>query len=612
MNRYLHSVVRALCVRLVHEAVRRRLPVLPSIRAVAGVSGVSNRTVAGVLRELEREGYVAVVQGKGVAPTGKAFGAGELRKARARSRHIPIDPLFEDTRGRRPGGDTPALGHAVETIRSLLRQADASGRLPAMRSIAATAGVSTGTIKRALALLSRGGEVVTIRGKGVFTAAGGRNVLSGKGRAGESKPPKRKKKWEQLRERILRDIGGGVYPPGAELPSLQSLAHTCGTSYQPMKRALMSLAGDGHLHPFKRGYRVPGLGSARSAAVVLFVDAHARLDTAHVYPQLIDTVGQFERACRERDMALHVVFLRDTNWRRIPLDRLGVEKIAEATSIFGFCFRAGRGTDDLSLVRWLARFRKPIAVIDDVGEGEYDEMCAQSRKTAVFKLGTGNQGACRVAEYLLRLGHTNAAYFSQYHTTVWSRARCETIGKTFARNRTGTSLVSFTLGEEHFKALARLHLHVSPAKYERLLQPRYLRRERNLIARNLMHHPKVRRRFSGLFSLFDRALAQPEITAWIASNDEAASLAFEYLTDKRVAVPGRISLIAFDNTPDLYYRGITSYDFDLGTVVRTIMGFFFDGGFPAGMPPADRVIETEGRLLERRTTGRAATEPGRR
>ena len=43
MNRYLHSVVRALCVRLVHEAVRRRLPVLPSIWAVAGVSGVNKQ-----------------------------------------------------------------------------------------------------------------------------------------------------------------------------------------------------------------------------------------------------------------------------------------------------------------------------------------------------------------------------------------------------------------------------------------------------------------------------------------------------------------------------------------------------------------------------------------
>ncbi len=64
-----------------------------------------------------------------------------------------------------------------------------------------------------------------------------------------------------------------------------------------------------------------------------------------------------------------------------------------------------------------------------------------------------------------------------------------------------------------------------------------------------------------LSSVFTRAARQSGITAWVCANDELAGLAQAFLHVRGLSVPGRISLVGFDNSDLAFRLGLTSFDF---------------------------------------------------
>ncbi|MBD3421933.1 MAG: hypothetical protein GF398_17620 [Chitinivibrionales bacterium] len=62
-------------------------------------------------------------------------------------------------------------------------------------------------------------------------------------------------------------------------------------------------------------------------------------------------------------------------------------------------------------------------------------------------------------------------------------------------------------------------------------------------------------------ALFQRALKNKSITAWVCANDDVAEFAQVFLREQSRSVRKRISLLGFDNTYRAMHLGISSYSF---------------------------------------------------
>ncbi|MBD3240531.1 MAG: hypothetical protein GF331_08090 [Chitinivibrionales bacterium] len=104
-------------------------------------------------------------------------------------------------------------------------------------------------------------------------------------------------------------------------------------------------------------------------------------------------------------------------------------------------------------------------------------------------------------------------------------------------------------------------------------------------------------------SLFERALRDTAITAWVAINDPCGYAALDFLHGKKVAVPDRIALIAFDDSVEAFVLGLSSYNFNVAAVVRAMIGHLLS---PPGGPSAraPRLVEVAGRVVARESTGK--------
>jgi DNA-binding LacI/PurR family transcriptional regulator len=102
--------------------------------------------------------------------------------------------------------------------------------------------------------------------------------------------------------------------------------------------------------------------------------------------------------------------------------------------------------------------------------------------------------------------------------------------------------------------------------------------------------------------IFEKALADPSITAWITENDSTALLASKFLSSKGVVVPKDISLAGFDNLAFSYQFNITSYNFLISGIVQKAVYFILN---PLHLSPRKRTrIECPGTVVERGSTGR--------
>jgi hypothetical protein len=67
--------------------------------------------------------------------------------------------------------------------------------------------------------------------------------------------------------------------------------------------------------------------------------------------------------------------------------------------------------------------------------------------------------------------------------------------------------------------------------------------------------------------LFNAALSNPSISAWVCEHDHLAIRALYFLKGKDVSVPGRISVVGFYDTTEAFRDSLTSYNFNMHDAV---------------------------------------------
>jgi len=105
--------------------------------------------------------------------------------------------------------------------------------------------------------------------------------------------------------------------------------------------------------------------------------------------------------------------------------------------------------------------------------------------------------------------------------------------------------------------------------------------------------------------LMEQALACPGVTAWAAGNDRSALIALAFLKERGVRVPDDLSVVSFDDLPQAYAAGLTSYNFNESAGVRAVFSHVLGVGPRVRGVPAHEPVEIEGFMSVRATSGPA-------
>jgi hypothetical protein len=263
------------------------------------------------------------------------------------------------------------------------------------------------------------------------------------------------------------------------------------------------------------------------------------------------------------------------------------------------------------VVSLLSDVRKPLAILDESDSGFLREQAAVHPGMRLFELGMGPLHGALMGAFLAGLGHRRAAYLSTAHQAQWSRNREEGLLRAF--HSRGGALETYTREEPaplvHRERLAEVTAGTIAA-LTRFASPDAQPGPDELAALIAQLHTQARECVDltvprhELRELFETALQDDSLTAWVCGNDMMAHEALAFLADHGVPVPGQISVAGFDDTDREFRQNLTSYNHNIPAIVRQMLGHVLD------WPPARRGQRTAadhevpGFVNARRTTAR--------
>jgi hypothetical protein len=264
------------------------------------------------------------------------------------------------------------------------------------------------------------------------------------------------------------------------------------------------------------------------------------------------------------------------------------------------------------VLRTLRSFKKPVAIADDYGieRGEFPELKAGNVRH--FHMTASKHAAKQIGLFLLGLEHRRIAFISPFHGATWSQSRYENLLDCVAAHDTGAEVRLYSFNKykavgdyfghmelrahfSEFHSFYKTWKHRLPQSYSHWLDQTTGQRLKTLAG-------KAEISFQ-MKSLFDSALDNKHISAWVLANDMAGVAAYRYLKKRKIAIPGRISLISFDDSPDALDARLSSYNFNMPSLARGMMGFILNSFFYRGNA-GKKPVEVEGHIVERETIKR--------
>jgi DNA-binding LacI/PurR family transcriptional regulator/DNA-binding transcriptional regulator YhcF (GntR family) len=510
----------------------------------------------------------------------------------------------------------PAIEKAKSAILDKLKAGDiAPGeRLPSSRDLAAGLGVSLVSMWKALKQLQREGVCTGRRGDGFRLARIAHESPGKKHPAREPLSSLHRPSWKKIAAIIERDLYQGRYRRGNVFPSRKELSLKYGVSYQTLAKAFDFLVSQQLLIPHGKSFTVAqwraGSSSGAASRIVLYMPAFedGSLNLGVFGEELCRTI---ERECAASALCLDVVTYYasdDTDIRLINFRTGKQAAIEDSNNIFGYIILYMREGWE-SLVKQISRFRKPVAVHDDLGEFSLPASRGGYRNVRSFTSSAGHDHARAVARRLLAGGHTGIAYISPFHRAQWSQNRLEGLRAVFSSAGYEGQPREYVLDD--FSARLDYYSHARSKSNSESMQSVYSQ-WRNAIP--VDYCTRMDRHFGAEFEMLlseaeayrqvkrlcSKALGDASITAWIAANDLTAVMALEFLREARVAVPEKISLISFDDSSIAVTNNLTSYNFNLSTVAAAMISHALNRSIPGQYKRAQKIY-ISGTVIERGT-----------
>jgi DNA-binding LacI/PurR family transcriptional regulator/DNA-binding FadR family transcriptional regulator len=502
---------------------------------------------------------------------------------------------------------TPALDQALTHLRGLT-SAGPDHRLPVLAGLARQAGVSHVTMMRALHVLRDQGVVSVSHRHGV-------RVLRRPDQADAPPPPlsapQSMQKWKRLAERIGSDMNAGAFPSDA-LPPTKELLSRYGISYPTLRKALAELCAREALAASRTRHRIVRPSTANlNGTVVLIAAADASGGLAMGTNRTRLHLSMTESLCAGYRVRLA---LMPFDWntsrllRSVPDGRTLSELLAHGT-VLGFVvwlvlMSAG---SQVTLLQRLTGYRLPVAALDEWGEPEVARQVGLHSRTKVFCMATSAEPARAVGRHLLALGHTRVAYLSPVTDARWSFNRLRGLREAF--DAVAGASVTPIVAAKHVQLHGTRPFDGYAPRLAELIRriPHGLRGKDGRVAGRVLSGlaaevPTVAFREhyrATVMPLFEQAIAQHQVTAWVCDNDATALMALEFLAARKVDVPGRISVAGFDDEPAASQHGLTSHNFNGQGTMQAMLAHVLQ----PGRERADGPVEVPGYVVQRRSSG---------
>ena len=232
------------------------------------------------------------------------------------------------------------------------------------------------------------------------------------------------------------------------------------------------------------------------------------------------------------------------------------------------------------------------------------------RNACIFRNTTSLIPGTQVGRYLLELGHKKIAYISPFHQYAWSRARLIALQDIFIKAGLGDAVVPF-ISELDFTTEAKDHSQVSRLQkyytnWRKDIPQLFVPDFDDLMGYLAKWGTTWGEQRMQMAPVFKKLCRDKRITAWVFPSDFLGTVAQDYLRERRVSVPADISIVAFDNSARALNRRLTSYSFNTPAVARAMLEFVVNRESPRWRKRKP-VIEIEGTIVERESSGRAKT-----
>ena len=527
---------------------------------------------------------------------------------------------------KQPQKSSPAVRKAARFIIELAIEGRLNVRQPLaqLSELAADAETSIVTMSKACRLLKQREVLSGVSGRRFRLAdvsAQELRALSDELEQHDTAPLRTSKKWERLRENLEQDLLNGAYPAGEPLPSLKEMRFRYGASYPTLVKVLGALCKHGLIEETNRGYRAASLiASPRSGKIILLgnrtdVDHRLKLDVGA--DDFLRTL-QFE--CSRSGLKIESIVYGEEDgathywpeYSTVPLDFKGQE------NVFGYIMVILHGEVDVAepVLRDLAHFQRPVAILTSDRSFTLPSYLRRPGQFQIFHIGAAEKHATTVARFLLQLGHHRVAYISPLHGALWSKERLAGLASTYETAGFGDSVQAFTLdnyiNRMSFRKDAYDHWYNADVEAAHKVLDKEIGIISMRIASQEAHGAADYVKFAMVYKeiqaqlnkLFDAALKDSSITAWIAGNDLVASYAVDYIVEKKILCPQKISLISFDDSVSSQRNGITSYNFNIPNTARSMLSFVLKTGYFA-VKRSGRPIELDGLVVVRTSTAMA-------
>ncbi len=505
----------------------------------------------------------------------------------------------------------PGIDRALQWLQTLLKDSrlKPGDSLPSVRQLSQDSQVCTGSMSKAIQLLKQSGAITGgPRCRSVVVANG--NALA----FGSAQQPRRKMRLSpvaRIESELHRAILVGEIGPGMPFPGSKELGHRFHASPATIRSALDRLYTEGLIETEKRWFclrvaRQPR-ANARIALIGFATAPHEPIIRAHQDTYLCSLL---HAQVWQRNFLLdQVSFPPGPNAVLYGPDRARPYVFDE--NVIG-CIVLLNQISDLwpDLFNKLVGLRIPIAVIDEFGHWSVGEHFHSPGRVRVFSFSTGRLAATEITRTLLRYGHRHFAFISPYPFAFWSGMRREAIQEELDKANIGDNLtvIESDIGEEVSRLFPsgsgkEVHRYAMETlkRFPPVVQGAYAR---NNNAGSWSMHITSEAVDRLLQVRLEPLYRRPEITAWIAVNDQCAAIASQGLRDNGRHMPADLSLASFDNTPAAQDLRIASYDFNASGCVSAVLNFLTSSIDSRKTFPTER-IEIPGTLVERASLGPA-------
>jgi DNA-binding transcriptional regulator YhcF (GntR family) len=508
------------------------------------------------------------------------------------------------------------FNHALTSLENVVKELAESGqsRLPTVGSLAITIGVSPVTLCKAIAVLKRRGTLAAAPRRGIEilrNAVGSTQELEAFRRQAEGAGTGMRKKTG-VRNRVRMDLLTSELAVDDMLPTLKELCGKYGVCFATMRSVLDELESEGAVIRHKKGFRLRPLGFGRAVArLAVFARTGSVADLARYTPRSAEFWRLLERECGKKGISIEVRSF-DQGARELAGNLAGDPAFrGPLANALGYIVLIN-DADFSSLHTLLAslqRIGRPVSVVDEIGRTIIPSAVLASPLMRLFVISASVSCGLQVGEYLARLGHRRCGYFGAFIDESWSKNRWQGIKEAFesAGISSGAVLLARPMFEKWYETyhaqkdnpdFDAINFHLQAIQKQ--VNSATTRGDRAFYIWSLPFLWDLRLE-AIMEPLFERALKDRAITAWVTENDYIGLLALEFLRLRGVRVPDEISIVGFDDIIEAFGAGLTSFNFNVPALVNAALNHILSVRPGARFHNAGP-LEMAGTIMERAST----------